>query len=151
LEAQIETSRISLEGMRGELEGMFKQALVVEERMNALQNDVAQWNKAKNRVHYVLPRVREFTHRANLMLCVPERKRLDELAKHHIEPRVAFPDMERVLAEMEHLMKDRQALLAQGNSVSQEGRGIAAEIRNTLATLRRNAASNARRKRAAGR
>lgn len=151
VEATIETLRITLEGQRSELEGMCKQTLGVEDRMTALQNDVAQWNKAKSRVHYALPRVREFIHRANLAACVPERKRLDELTKQHLVPRVPFPGADKVLAEMEHLLKDRQALLAQGNAVSQECRGIAAEIQRALSTLRTNAANNARRKRAAGR
>ena len=38
----------------------------VEEKVNALQADVAQWNKAKNRIHYALPKVREFIHLRHL-------------------------------------------------------------------------------------
>jgi hypothetical protein len=137
-----------MESMRSQLEGAFKQQLGVEDRMHALQADVQEWTKSKSRVHYALPRVREFIHRANLVQADPERKRLEVLYENHIEPRAPFPRMDHELSQMEHMIKDRQGLLAQGNSTSQDARGILAEIQRTLGTLQRNAANNARRKRA---
>jgi chromosome segregation ATPase len=146
LEAGIETLRISMEGLRGEMERAFHHSLTFEERMNALQADVGQWTSAKNRMHYALPKVREFIHRATWAAAAPERKRLGELHKNHIEPRVPFPEMDRERERLEYWLKDRQVFLAQGNAAALECRGILAEIQRALGTLQRNAADNARRK-----
>ena len=151
LEAGIETLRQNTEGLRAEMEAAFKKSLTVEEKVHALQADVAQWNRAKSRIHYALPKAREFIHRATWALGVPERKRLEELFRNHIEPRIPFPQMDKEREQLEHLQKDRQVLSAQGNSVCQECRGILAEVQRGLSTLQRNAADNARRKRSAGR
>jgi uncharacterized protein YoxC len=151
LEASIETLRLSVDGLRAEMETVFKKSLVVEEKVHALQADVAQWNKAKGRIHYAVPKAREFIHRATWASGVPERKRLEELFRSHIEPRVPLPQMDEVREQLEHLQKDRQVLFAQGNSVSQECRGILAEVQRALGTLQRNAADIARKKRSAGR
>ena len=151
VEASIETLRLSMDGLRAEMEAAFRRSLAVDEKVHALQADVAQWNKAKSRVHYALPRVREFIHRATWASGVPERKRLEELFRNHIEPRVPFPQMDKEREQLEHLQKDRQVLFAQGNTVYQECRGITAEIQRALSTLQRNAADRARNKRSAGR
>ena len=151
LEASIESLRLGMEGLRVEMEAAFKKSLVVEEKVHALQADVAQWNKAKGRIHYALPKAREFVHRATWATGTPERKRLEELFRNHIEPRVPFPQMDEAREQMEHLQKDRQVLFAQGNTVSQECRGISGEIQRALSTLQRNAADRAREKRSAKR
>ena len=65
----------------------------------------------------------------------------------HLEPRLPFPDVDKVREEMEHLLKARQVLFAQGNSVNQECRSLTSEIQRALSTLQRNAANNARKKR----
>ena len=98
--------------------------MAVEDKLHALQADVAQWNKAKSRIHYALPKVREFIHRATWAVAVPERKRLEELYKNHIEPRIPLPDLDRVREQLEHLQKDRQVLFAQGNAVSRSVGGL---------------------------
>jgi hypothetical protein len=151
LEAGIDSSRLGMDGLRAEMETAFRASLTAEEKLNALQSDVAQWNKAKGRVHYALPKVKEFIHRATWALAVPERKRLGEVVRTHVEPRVPFAEADRVREQLEHLQKDRQVLFAQGNAVSQECRGIVGEIRQALGTLQRNAADRARQKRSAGR
>jgi hypothetical protein len=151
LEASIETSRLSMDGVRAEMEAAFKKALPVEDKLHALQSDVAQWDKAKNRVHYALPKAREFIHRATFALAVPERKRLEEIYRNHIEPRIPLPDVDSVREQLEHFQKSRQVLFAQGNSVYQECRGILGEISRALSALQRNAAERAREKRRAGR
>lgn len=151
LEAGITSLRLSMEGLRAELEGALRRSLTLEEKNYALQSDVAQWNRAKSRVHYALPKMREFVHRATWATATPERKRLEEVVKAHIEPRVPFAGADRVREELEHLQKDRQVLTAQGNAALQEGRGLAAEVQRALGTLQRNAADRARAKRSAGR
>jgi hypothetical protein len=151
LEAAIDSLRLSMDGVRAEMEAGFRKTLSVEEKVHALQADVLQWNKAKNRIHYALPKVREFIHRATWATGVPERKRLGELVRTHIEPRIPLPQMDEVREAMEHLQKDRQVLFAQGNSVHQECRVIVAEIQRALSTLQRNAVDRARQKRSAGR
>jgi hypothetical protein len=151
LEASIDSSRLGADGLRAEMEGALKKTLGADEKLHALQSDVAQWNKAKNRIHYSLPKVREFIHRATWALAVPERKRLEEIYKNHIEPRNPLPQVDQVREQLEHLQKDRQILFAQGNAVSQECRGITAEIQRALSALQRNAADNARRKQEAKR
>ena len=151
LEASIESLRLSMDGVRSEMEAAFKKSLNVEEKVHALQADVAQWNKSKSRVHYALPKVREFIHRATWALGVPERKRMEELVRNHIEPQIPYPRMEEIREQLEHLLKDRQVLFGQGNTVSQECRGIIAEIQRALGTLQRNAADRARKERSAKR
>jgi hypothetical protein len=151
LEASIDTLRLSMDGLRAEMETAYKKSLGVEEKLHGLQADVAQWNKAKGRVHYALPKVKEFIHRATWAVAVPERKRLEEVFKNHIEPRIPFPEMDQVREQLGHLQKDRQVLFAQGNAVAQECRGIVGEIQRAMCTLQRNAADNARRKRDAKR
>jgi hypothetical protein len=151
LEASIDALCLTMDGLRAEMEAAFKKSLTVEEKVHALQADVAQWNKAKNRIHYALPKVREFIHRATWASGVPERKRLEEIVENYIEPRVPLPQMDQVREQLEHLQKDRQVLFAQGNSVYQECRGIAAETQRAVSTLQRNAADRAREKRSAGR
>ena len=151
LEASIDALRLGMEGLRIEMEAAFKQPLNVEEKLHALQSDVSQWTKAKSRIHYALPKVREFIHRATWAAAAPERKRLTEVVETHIEPRVPFPELDHVRERLEHLQKDRQVLQAQGNGVAQECRGITAEIHRALGALRRNAADRARKEREARR
>jgi chromosome segregation ATPase len=151
LEAAIDSLRMSMDSLRMELEAAFRKQLNVDEKVHALQSDVLNWNKAKNRVHYALPKVREFIHRATWATAAAERKRLEEAVKNHIEPRVPFAEMDQTREQMEHLQKDRQVLFAQGNSVNQECRAILGEIQRAISTLQRNAVQRARDKRSAGR
>ena len=149
LEAAIDALRLGMDGLRIEMEAAFKKSLTVDEKVHCLQADVSQWTKAKNRVHYALPKAREFVHRATWATAVPERKSLGEVVQAHIEPRIPHPEMDRVRERMEHLQKDRQVLFAQGNAVSQECRTILGEIQRAASTLQRNAADRARQKRSA--
>lgn len=146
LEANIDGARIGMGGLRSEMESAFKKTLGLEEKLHASQADVQAWNQAKNRIHYALPKAKEFVHRATWALTVPERKRLEEVVRTHVEPRIPFPDVDKVREEMEHLQKARQVLFAQGNSVKQECRGLLNEVQRALSTLQRNAANNARKK-----
>jgi len=151
LEAAIDTSRMSMEGLRAEMETAYKQPMSAEDKVHALQSDVSQWTKAKSRVHYALPKVREFIHRATWATAGPERKALDELVKDVIEPRKAVPQMQHLRARLDHMLKDRQVLFAQGTTVGQECRAVAGEIQRALSTLKRNAADRARKEREARR
>jgi hypothetical protein len=151
LEASIDSVRMSVDGLQGEMEAAYRKPLNTEEKLHGLQSDVAQWNKAKNRIHYTLPKAREFIHRATWALATPERKGLEEIFKHYVEPRNPILDVDKIREHLEHLQKDRQLLFAQGNAVCQECRGILAEIQRALSTLQRNAADRARAKRSAKR
>jgi len=151
LEATMDTLRISMEGLRAELEASSKRLLTTEEKMHALAADVLQWNKAKTRVHYVLPKVREFVHRATWAKGTPERKRLDELFKNQLGVHTPVPQMDKVQEELEVLRKDLQVLSAQGVAVSQECKSISAEIQECLRRLLSNAAARAVKKRGAAR
>jgi hypothetical protein len=151
LESSIDATRLNMEGLRNEMDAAFKRPLAVEEKLNALQADVAQWTKAKSRVHHALPKVREFVHRATWAQTVAERKTLEEIVKNHIEPRVPLAGVDKVRERLEHLQKDRQVLLSAGNAVQQECRGILGEIQRATASLQRNATERAKQKRSAGR
>ena len=146
LETNIDSSRMSMNGVQAEMEAAYKKQLGVEEKIHGLQCDVVQWNNAKNRIHFALPKVRDFIHRATWASAAPEKKRLEEIVKNYIQPRNPLPELDTVREQLEHLQKDRQVLLAQGNTVYQECRGIIADIQRALSTLQRNAAANARRK-----
>ncbi len=151
LESAIDTARMGMESLRNEMDSAFKRPLAVEEKLNALQADVAQWTKAKSRVHHALPKAREFIHKATWAQTVAERKSLEELVKAHVEPRVPLAGVDRLRERLEHLQKDRQVLLAAGNAVHQECRGILGEIQRATGALQRNAAERASKKRSAGR
>jgi hypothetical protein len=151
LEASIETLRLRMEGLRAEMEASSKERLTTDEKVHALNADVVQWNKAKSRAHYALPKVTEFIHRATWALGTPERKQLGELFKNPTGPHVPFPQMDKVPEQLEYLLKDRQVLSTQGATVCQECQSISSEIQGALRTLRSNAAANARNKMAATR
>jgi hypothetical protein len=149
LEASLDTLRISMEALGAELEASSRKPLTPDEKVHALNADVAQWNKAKRRALFALPKAREFIHRSIWAAGTPERKKLEEIFKNHIRPRVPFPQMDRVTVEVESLLKDRQVLSAHGIAVYQECKSISVEIQTTLTTLQRNAAANAAKKRGA--
>jgi hypothetical protein len=150
LEAGIDVARLAADGLRGEMEAEFRRPLTVEEKLHALQADVAAWTKAKSRVHFALPKAREFVHRATWAAAAPDRQRLGEVFRPGGPP-APPPAADDVRGRLEHLQKDRQVLTAQGNAVLQECRSALAEVRTALAALRRNAADRARQKRSAGR
>jgi hypothetical protein len=146
METGIENLRLRMESLRAELEAAFKKPLTVEEKVHALNADVLQWTKAKGRVHFALPKIREFIHRANWALGIPERKKLEEILKNYIEPQIPFPELDKVPEQLENLLKDRQVLTAQGAAVHQEGVTVCADIQRALRTLQNNAANIKRNK-----
>lgn len=147
LEVTIDTLRLRMEGLRTELETSLNKTLAGDEKVHALNADVAQWNKAKSRGRYVLPKVKEFIHRATWAIGTPERKKLEELFKNNIRPHIFFPQFEKVQEELEHLFKDRQILSAQGVTVYQECKSSTGDIQGALRILQ----SNAHKKRVASR
>jgi hypothetical protein len=149
LEAAIDMFRQRVEGARAELEAASTRALTTEEKLHALQADVAQLNKAKSRAHYALPKARDFIHRATWALGTPERKELGELFKDGIRPDLPLPQLDKLPDLLEQMLKNRQGLSAQGGTVCQECVGVTAEIQRALTTLQSNAAANAQRKRLA--
>jgi hypothetical protein len=151
LEATIDAACLRMDFLRAELEAAVKKTLAPDERVHAMNLDVAQWNKAKNRAHFALPKAREFIHRATWAKGAPEKKKLEEIFKKYIEPRVPFPEMDKVPEQMDYLLKLRQVLSAQGVTVYQECQSIAGAIQGALSSLLRNAAANAAKKRSAAR
>jgi hypothetical protein len=147
LEATIDALRISMETLSSELDASSRKALTAETKQHALNADVAQWNKAKSRIHFSLPKAREYIHRSAWAAGTPERKQLEEIFKNHIRPRVPFPQLGQVGAQLDNLLKDRQVLSAHGMSVYQECKGVSAEVQATLRTLESNARAKATRKR----
>jgi hypothetical protein len=151
LETHMDALRISMEGLRAEMEAGSRRMLTTEEKLHAYNADVAQWNRAKSRVVYALPKVKEFIHRSTWAAGTPERKQLEEIFKNHIQPRVPFSQMDKVLAQLENLLKDRQVLSAHGVSVYQECKSISADVQGALRTLQSNSKANATKKRGADR
>jgi uncharacterized protein YoxC len=141
IEAAVDNVRASIEGLLLQMEASLRRTLSIEEKSYALRADIAQWDRAKNRVHYVLPRMRDFIHRAVWSLGSPERKRLGELYKEHIQPQIPFPEMNDVLKQLEDLQKDRQVLSGLGKGVYQESKAIAGEVQGAVNTLQNNAKS----------
>jgi hypothetical protein len=146
LEATVDTLRINMEGLRAELEAAMRRMLPADEKVHALAADVAQWNKAKSRAHYALPKASEFIHRATWAAGTPERKRLGELFKNPIGTQTGLPQADEVLQVLENLRKDRQVLSAQGVTVYQECKSISADVQAALRRLQSNAATIASKK-----
>jgi hypothetical protein len=149
LEGAIDTLRINMEAIRTEMEASFRRMLTADEKLNAVSIDVVQWNKAKSRIHYALPKANEFIHRAIWAKGTPERKRLDEFFKNPLGPHIPVPEVDQVLEEMEILRKDRQILSQQGATVSQDCKGIVADVQGALRRLQINAAARPAKKRGA--
>jgi hypothetical protein len=139
LEAAMDTLRISMECLLIEMESRWKKPLTMEEKTYAPRADVAQWNKAKNRVHNAVPKMKDFIHRSIWAMGSPERKRLEELYNDRIQPRIPFPQIDEVLKQFDELRKDRLVLSAHGKTVYQECKGIAAELQGALRILQNNA------------
>ncbi|MFO0845053.1 MAG: hypothetical protein U0797_22130 [Gemmataceae bacterium] len=149
LEASMDTLRISMEALRAEMEAASRRTLTAEEKVHALNADVAQWTKAKSRVHHALPKTRDFIHRSTWAAGTPERKELEELFKTHIRPRVPLPNLDQVMERLECLLKDRQVLSAHGMAIYQDCKSVTADIQGALRALQGNAAANATKKRGA--
>jgi hypothetical protein len=149
LEASIDTMRISLEGLRGEMEAASRKTLMGDEKVHAFNADVAVWTKAKSRVTYSLPKLKEFLHRATWAAGTPERKNLEELFKNYVRHRIPFPQIDQIPEQLEYLLKDRQVLSSHGTTVYQECKSICSEVQGALRTLQTNAAANAAKKRGA--
>lgn len=147
LEGSIESIRLQMDGLRAEMEASWSKTLSTEEKIHALNADVAQWNKAKSRVHHSLPKLKEFVHRATWVMGTQERKMVEDLFKDDIRPDLPSPDMDRLAAQFESLLKERQVLSAQGAGVYQECKGISQELQGALRTLQNNAAARADQKR----
>ncbi|HVS38404.1 MAG TPA: hypothetical protein VMS17_22795 [Gemmataceae bacterium] len=149
LETSMDTLRLNMESLRSEMEAAARRTLTTDEKLNAFNADVAQWNKNKSRVHYALPKVREYIHRSTWATGAPERKKLEELFKYHIQPRIPFPEMDKVFEQLENLQKDRQVLAAHGTSAFQECKSVAADVQAALRTVQSGARANAIKKRGA--
>ena len=149
-EAAIDHLRLRAESLQAELEASLNRTLTTEEKTHALNADVAQWNKAKHRAHYALPKAREFVHRATWATGTPERKKLGEFFKHDTRPDVSLPQAGKLAEELDKLLKVRQVLSAQGTAVCQECKRHTVAVQSALRTLQGNAAANALRKRAQG-
>ena len=147
LEATMDALRQRMDSLRAEMEASFSKTLTTDEKASALNADVAQWNKAKSRVHHAVPKAKEYIHRATWAVGTPERKKLEEIYKSHIHPHIYFPQMDKVPEMLDNLLKDRQILSAQGGTVYQECTTIYAEIQGALRMLKNNAAANAHKKR----
>jgi hypothetical protein len=151
VEGTIDNLRVTLEGLQAQMETAAKQTLTTEEKVDALHADVAQWTKAKTRVHHAVPKVHEFVHRATWVVGTPERKKLEELFKDEDPPEMSLPEMIKLVDQLENLLKDRQVLAAQGVTVCQECRKVASGIESSLRNLKANAAARADKRRRAGR
>lgn len=151
VEATIDSYRLRMESLRAELETATSKTLTSDEKLNALNADVAQWNKAKSRARYTLPKLKEFLHRATWAMDTAERKRLAELFKPHAQPDIELSQIDSLQKELENFLKDRQILSAQGVTAYQDGKSGCEDIQRALSTLQRNAAANAIKKRVANR
>jgi hypothetical protein len=146
LEASVDTVRKTMEGLRAELDALMRRALAGDDKVYALAADVLQWNKAKSRAHYALPKASEFIHRATWALGTPERKRLGEIFKNPLEVQTSLPPAGEMLQELEMLRKDRHVLSAKGMAVFQECKAIAVDIQTALRRLQSNALNRASQK-----
>jgi hypothetical protein len=151
LEATIDTLRLNMEGLRAEVEGASRRSLTMEERTYALNSDVSLWEKVKSRVHFTMPKMREFIHRATWEKGTPERKKLEELVKNQAESGIPVPEMDKVQMQLEYLLKDLQVLSARGVTVYQEGKQLSGDLQAALRTLQSNSAARARVKLSAAR
>jgi hypothetical protein len=146
LEATVDTLRLRMEGLRAEMEAASRRTLNTEEKTHALNADVAQWNKVKGRLHYAVPKVKDFIQRATWSLSSPERKNLEELFKNDNPRQITLVELDKVRDQLEILLKDRQVLSTVGATTFQECQSLAAEVQGAFRTLQSNAAARAQKK-----
>jgi len=146
IEAAVEAARKSVEGVRMEVETAARRTLTAEEKVHALAGDIAQWNQAKSRAHYALPKASDFIHRATWAATAAERKKLGEIFEAPEGARPPHPPADQLVRELENLRKSRQVLSAQGTTVYQECRAISADVQGALRRLQSNAAARAAKK-----
>jgi hypothetical protein len=151
VEVTMNTMRLDMESLRAEIEGWSRRPLTMEERVYALSSDLAQWEKVKNRVHYTVPKMREFVHRVTWMKGRPERKQIEDFFKTPTKSDLPIPEMDKLRDQLEYLLKDLQILSAQGVAAHQEGKRLSAELQSTLRNLQSNSAARARQKMSAAR
>lgn len=149
LEGAIDQVRARVESAQAEMETAAQKMLTSDEKVHASNADVLQWNKAKARSRYALPKAKEFVHRATWALGAPERKKLGELFKEGLSPLTPLVEIDKLPEELARMLKQHQVLSAQGGTVYQECKAITAEIQGTLRTLLSNSAANAQKKRVA--
>lgn len=143
VEGSVDAQRLSAETLRLQMEGSASQSLALEEKVNALSSDLVQWNKAKSRIRYAVPKLREFIHRATWAAGAAERKLVEDYFINHVRSRIPILQLDEVVNRFDALLKSRQVLAAQGVLVSQECRSILSEVNGAYRTLQRNAASKA--------
>ena len=150
LEAAMETVRIGMEGLLTEMESLWKKPLTIEEKGHAPRAEVAQWDRAKKRVHNAVPKLKDAIHRTTWAVGSPERKRLEQVYNDHIQPHISYPQIDEVLKQLQELRKDRQILSAHVKTVYQECKAIAAELQGAMRTLQSNVAHARNKKGASG-
>jgi hypothetical protein len=150
LEGTIDHLRLRVQDLLAEIEAATKKLLTTEEKVHALNADVAQWNKTKSRAHFAMPKAREFIHRATWAMGTPERKKLQQLFKNDAQPPSPSVQMDKLPTQLESLLKERQVLAAQGATTQQRCKSLLADIHGALQTLQRNAAARAKAQMAAG-
>lgn len=151
LEVNIDTLRLRMESLRAEVESASNKSMTSEEKMHAMNADVAQWTKAKSRAKFVVPKIKEFIHRATWALGSPERKKVEDLFKNRVPPQSIYSELDAISHQLENLFKDRQILSAQGVTGFQEGKNSCADVQGTYRTLQANARANELKKRASTR
>lgn len=148
LEVNIDTMRLRMESLRAEVESASNKAMTSEEKMHAMNADVAQWNKAKSRAKFAVPKIKEFVHRATWALGAPERKKVEDLFKNRKPSPAIYSELDAIAQQLENLFKDRQILSAQGVTGYQEGKNSSADVQSAYRTLQANARANELKKRA---
>lgn len=151
LEVNIDTMRLRMESLRAEVESASNKSMTSEEKMHAMNADVAQWTKAKSRAKFAVPKIKEFVHRATWALGSPERKKVEDLFKSRLPSPSIYSELDAIAQQLENLFKDRQILAAQGMTGYQEGKNSSADVAGAYRTLQANARANELKKRAATR
>ncbi len=151
LEVNIDTMRLRMESLRAEVESASNKSMTSEEKMHAMNADVAQWTKAKSRAKFAVPKIKEFVHRATWALGAPERKTVEDLFKSRKPSPSIYSELDAIAQQLENLFKDRQILSAQGVTGYQEGKNSCADVQSAYRTLQANARANELKKRTANR
>jgi len=74
LEAAVDTMRIEMEALQIENGSLADEDIDDRRKDHALRADIARWNKAKHRVLFQLPKLKEFIHRAVWALSSPRKE-----------------------------------------------------------------------------
>jgi hypothetical protein len=136
LEITIDNLRISSKDLLAKMAVLLQRTLPAEEKANYPAADLVQWIKAQTRVHFTLPKLKDFIRRATCATDTPQRTRFHEFFESADGFSTSAREMDHILEELEGMRKRLEVLSTRGWTVCSEGQSVSADLQGALKRLR---------------